>query len=66
VSCAILRRKDKRRPDPHLDSENDGIDYGWAAGDPERFHRYAQELLAFGPDVTLASATPSVVALEKN
>jgi putative tryptophan/tyrosine transport system substrate-binding protein len=30
------------------------IDYRWAAGDPGRFHRYAEELLALAPDVTLA------------
>jgi putative tryptophan/tyrosine transport system substrate-binding protein len=41
------------------------IDYRWAAGDLERFQRYAQELLTLGPDVTLASATPGIVALER-
>jgi putative ABC transport system substrate-binding protein len=45
------------------DGRNVRIDYRWAAGDPERFQRYAQELLTLGPDVTLASATPSIVAL---
>ena len=41
------------------------IDYRWAAGDPGRFHRYAEELLALAPDVILASATPSVQALQQ-
>jgi putative ABC transport system substrate-binding protein len=47
------------------DGRNLRIDYRWAAGDPERFQRYAHELLTLGPDVTLASATPSIVALER-
>jgi ABC-type uncharacterized transport system substrate-binding protein len=47
------------------DGRNVRIDYRWAAGDPERFQRYAQELLTLGPDVTLASATPGIVALER-
>jgi ABC-type uncharacterized transport system substrate-binding protein len=41
------------------------IDYRWAAGDTGRFHRYAEELLALAPDVVLASATPSVQALQQ-
>jgi putative ABC transport system substrate-binding protein len=41
------------------------IDYRWAAGDAGRFHRYAEELLALAPDVMLASATPSVQALQQ-
>ena len=32
---------------------------------PVRFHRYAEELLALAPDVILASATPSVQALQQ-
>ena len=40
------------------------IDVRWA-GDPGRFHRYAEELLALAPDVILASATPSVQALRQ-
>src|SRR5829696_8196557 len=40
------------------------IDYRWA-GDAGHFHRYAEELLAFAPDVVLASATPSVQALRQ-
>jgi ABC-type uncharacterized transport system substrate-binding protein len=41
------------------------IDYRWAASDPERFQRYAEELLALAPDVFLASGTPSVQALQR-
>jgi len=40
------------------------IDYRWA-GDASRFHRYAEELLTLAPDVILASATPSVQALQQ-
>ncbi len=41
------------------------IDYRWGAGDAGAFHRYAEELLALAPDVILASATPSVQALQQ-
>src|SRR6266700_445593 len=41
------------------------IDYRWGAGNAGAFHRYAEELLALAPDVILASATPSVQALQK-
>ena len=41
------------------------IDYRWAAGDGASFHRHAQELLTLGPDVIIATATPSVVALQQ-
>jgi putative tryptophan/tyrosine transport system substrate-binding protein len=40
------------------------IDYRWA-GDAGHFQRYAEELLALAPDVILASATPSVQALQQ-
>jgi putative tryptophan/tyrosine transport system substrate-binding protein len=46
------------------DGRNFRIDYRWAAGHSGAFHRYAQELLALAPDVILASATPSVQALQ--
>src|SRR5262249_12981292 len=29
------------------------IDYRWAAGDPDRIRKYAAELVALAPDVTL-------------
>jgi putative tryptophan/tyrosine transport system substrate-binding protein len=41
------------------------MDYRWAAGDTGRFQRYAEELLALAPDVILASASPSVQALQR-
>jgi putative ABC transport system substrate-binding protein len=47
------------------DGRNVRIDTRWAAGDADRFHRYAEELLALAPDVILASATPSVQALRQ-
>jgi putative ABC transport system substrate-binding protein len=47
------------------DGGNVRIDYRWAAGDTGRFQRYAEELLAFAPDVILASAAPSVQALQR-
>jgi ABC-type uncharacterized transport system substrate-binding protein len=47
------------------DGSNVRVDYRWAAGDAGRFQRYAEELLAFAPDVILASATPSVQALQR-
>jgi putative ABC transport system substrate-binding protein len=47
------------------DGRNLRIDTRWAAGDADRFYRYAEELLALAPDVILASATPSVQALQQ-
>jgi putative tryptophan/tyrosine transport system substrate-binding protein len=47
------------------DGGNLRIDYRWAAGDTGRFQRYAEELLALAPDVILASAFPSVQALQR-
>jgi putative tryptophan/tyrosine transport system substrate-binding protein len=41
------------------------IDYRWAAADATSFHRLAEELLTFGPDVIIASSLPSVVALQQ-
>src|SRR5262249_25475359 len=41
------------------------IDTRWAADDAARFQRAAEELLALAPDVILASATPSVKALQQ-
>jgi putative ABC transport system substrate-binding protein len=48
------------------DGSNVRVDYRWAAGDAGRFQRYAEELLALAPDVILASATPSVQALQRS
>ena len=47
------------------DGGNVQIDYRWAAGEADRFQRYAEELLALAPDVILASAAPSVQALQR-
>jgi putative tryptophan/tyrosine transport system substrate-binding protein len=47
------------------DGSNVRMDYRWAAGDAGRFQRYAEELLALAPDVILASAAPSVQALQR-
>ena len=47
------------------DGRNVRIDYRWAAGDARLFHRYAEELLALATDIILASATPSVQALQQ-
>jgi putative tryptophan/tyrosine transport system substrate-binding protein len=41
------------------------IDYRWGGADAERFRRDAAELVALAPDVILASATPSVQALQR-
>ena len=47
------------------DGRNVRIDYRWAAGDTDRFRRYAEELLALAPDVILASASATVGALQQ-
>ncbi len=44
---------------------NVNVDMRWAAGEPGRFPRYAAELVALAPDVILASATPSVRAVQQ-
>jgi putative tryptophan/tyrosine transport system substrate-binding protein len=42
------------------------IDYRWAAGNPDRFSKYAAELVALAPDVVLAAGgTALVVALQQ-
>ena len=47
------------------DGQNVRIDTRWAAGDADRFRRYAAELVALTPDVILASTSPSVAALQQ-
>ncbi len=42
------------------------IEYRYAAGDPETFHKYAKEMVALAPDVVLAAGTPSVAALQQS
>jgi putative ABC transport system substrate-binding protein len=44
---------------------NVDIDMRWAGGETERFRRYAMEIIALTPDVILASATPSVLAVQQ-
>jgi putative tryptophan/tyrosine transport system substrate-binding protein len=41
------------------------IDYRWGAGDTNRIHRYAAELIALAPDVILATATATVGPLQQ-
>src|ERR1700686_409646 len=41
------------------------IDTRWGAGDPERFRRYAAELVAFGPDVLVGTANSIVGDLQQ-
>src|SRR5262245_19765839 len=45
------------------DDRNVRIDTRWAAGDADRFRRYAAELIALAPDVILASGGTGVGAL---
>jgi putative ABC transport system substrate-binding protein len=44
---------------------NVGIDYRWGTGDAEHYRRYAAELVALVPDIILASASPTVAALQQ-
>ena len=41
------------------------IDIRWARGDPEQLRRYAEELVALGPDVLLASSSLAVAGLQQ-
>jgi ABC-type uncharacterized transport system substrate-binding protein len=47
------------------EGENLRVDWRWTGGAPALFDRYAAELVALGPDVLLAQASPSVVALRQ-
>jgi putative tryptophan/tyrosine transport system substrate-binding protein len=47
------------------DGRNIRIDYRWAAGDAERSRRYAAELIALAPDVTLAAGSVDLAALQQ-
>jgi len=44
---------------------NVNIDVRWAAGEADRFRKYAMELVALAPDVILTSATPSIRAMQE-
>ena len=41
------------------------IDIRWGRGDPTQLRRYAEELVALGPDVLLASSSVAVAALQQ-
>jgi ABC-type uncharacterized transport system substrate-binding protein len=47
------------------DGRNVRIDYRWAAGDTDRYRRYAAELVALAPDVILASSSPAMMSLQQ-
>jgi putative tryptophan/tyrosine transport system substrate-binding protein len=48
-----------------VDSGNARIEIRWSTGEPERFRKYAAELVALAPDVILASSTPAVTPLQR-
>jgi putative ABC transport system substrate-binding protein len=41
------------------------IDTRWGAGDPDRMHAYAKELIDDAPDVAVADSTPAALALHR-
>jgi putative ABC transport system substrate-binding protein len=47
-----------------LDGQNIQLDIRWAAGDPALDRKFAAELVATAPDVILATASPTVAALQ--
>jgi putative ABC transport system substrate-binding protein len=47
------------------DGRNVRIDTRWAAGDADRYRRYAAELVALAPDVILASSSPAIMSLQQ-
>jgi putative tryptophan/tyrosine transport system substrate-binding protein len=44
---------------------NVDIDMRWAAGEADRYRRYAMEIVALTPDVIVTSATPSIRAMQQ-
>jgi putative ABC transport system substrate-binding protein len=46
------------------DGRNLRLEIRWGANDPDKIRRHANELVALSPDVILANATPSVIALK--
>jgi ABC-type uncharacterized transport system substrate-binding protein len=46
------------------DGRNVRIDVRWASGDADLYRKYAAELIALSPDVILATASPTVAALQ--
>ena len=47
------------------EGSNVRTDVRWAAEDADRYRRYSEELVELKPDVILASASPSVAALQR-
>jgi len=47
------------------DDRNVRLDVRWAAGDRERYRRYARELLALSPDVILCRTSTVVAVLQE-
>ncbi|AMN44067.1 ABC transporter substrate-binding protein [Rhodoplanes sp. Z2-YC6860] len=47
------------------EGQNLAVDIRWAADDPVRNRQFAGELIALSPDAVLASASPSLVALQR-
>jgi putative ABC transport system substrate-binding protein len=47
------------------DGRNVRIDYRWAAGDVDRYRRYAAEFVALAPDVILAHGSLAMAALQE-
>jgi putative tryptophan/tyrosine transport system substrate-binding protein len=48
-----------------IDGKNLQTEVRWAGESAERYHEYAKELMTVRPDVLLASASPSVAALQR-
>src|ERR1035437_4469038 len=48
-----------------IEGDNLQTEVRWAGDDADRYHRYAKELVGSAPDVILASASPSVAALQQ-
>jgi len=47
------------------DGRNVRIDIRWGAGDPDRYRRYAAELVALAPDVILAASSSALEPLQQ-
>jgi putative ABC transport system substrate-binding protein len=48
-----------------IDRRNMVIDYRWAAGEAERYGKFATELVELSPDVIVAAGVPSAAALQR-
>ena len=47
------------------DRRNVVIDYRWAAGEADRYRKFATELVELSPDVIVAAGVPSAAALQQ-